>query len=156
MVSWRERWRNWWRKPQAAVAASTAVVWHLQVQRERGAIGRLNDRLELSLRPSVPDTALRAVQVALDELLTNAIMHAEQASGAIDMKLARSPGVLDVTVSYVAAPFDPTKFASAATSKSIEASQIGGHGIRLVRELMDEFRYEYLDGRNVLHLRKRC
>ncbi|HET8941208.1 MAG TPA: ATP-binding protein [Rudaea sp.] len=156
MGSWRERWRNWWRKPQAAVAASTAVVWHLQVQRERGAVGRLNDRLELNLRPSVPDSALRAVQVALDELLTNAIMHAEQASGAIDMKLARSPGALDVTVSYVAAPFDPTAFTSAATSKSIEDSAIGGHGIRLVRELMDQFRYEYVDGRNILHLRKRC
>ncbi len=155
MGSWRERWRNWWRKPQAA-AASTAVVWHLQVQRERGAVGRLNDRLELNLRPSVPDGSLRAVQVALDELLTNAIMHAEQASGAIDMKLARSSGALDVTVSYIAAPFDPTAFTSAATSKTIEDSQIGGHGIRLVRELMDEFRYEYIDGRNVLHLRKRC
>ena len=35
-------------------------------------------------------------------------------------------------------------------------SRIGGLGIQLVRKLMDEFRYEYVDGHNVLTIAKRC
>jgi len=154
MRGWRERWRTWWRGPQAAVP--TGVVWHFRVERERGAIGRLNDRLEQQLSPSVPEGVLRALQVALDELLTNVIMHAQQASGAIDLQMARSAGALDVTIRYYADSFDPTAVPAAAAARSIETSKIGGLGIPLVRALMDEFRHEYVDGQNVLHLRKRC
>ncbi len=155
MAGWRERWRGWVRKPQRA-EASTGVVWHLRIERERGAVGRLNDKLEQTLRPSVPEPALRALQVALDELLTNVILHAQQASGPIELQLARTAGVLDATVSYLAEDFDPTQWRSADVGSSVEDSQFGGHGIRLVRALMDDFRHEYIDGRNVVHLRKRC
>ena len=155
MAGWRERWLTFWHKPQTATMP-TGVVWNLRVERERGAVGRLNDRLEQSLRPSVPESALRALQVALDELLTNVIMHAEQASGPIEFRLARSAGVLDVSISYLAEEFDPTGSQSPPGGDSIETSQIGGLGIPLVRALMDDFRHEYVDGHNILHLRKRC
>lgn len=155
MAGWRERWSKWWRTPQTA-AVPTGVVWHLRVERERGSIGRLNDRLEQKLLPSVPDTVLRPLQVALDELLTNVIMHAQQASGPIELQLARSAGALDVTISYLADPFDPTVWRSQSGGDSIQTSQVGGLGIPLVRALMDDFRHEYVDGRNVVHLRKRC
>jgi anti-sigma regulatory factor (Ser/Thr protein kinase) len=155
MTGWRERWRKWWHKPQAA-AVPTGVVWNLRVERARGSVGRLNDRLEQKLRPSVPDAVLRPLQIALDELLTNVIMHAQQASGPIELRLARSAGALDVTISYLADPFDPTVWESSPGGTSIEDSQIGGLGIPLVRALMDDFRHEYVDGHNILHLRKRC
>ena len=99
---------------------------------------------------------MRPLQIALDELLTNVIMHAPQASGPIELRLARSAGALDVTISYLADPFDPTVWESSPGGTSIEDSQIGGLGIPLVRALMDDFRHEYVDGRNILHLRKRC
>lgn len=158
MAGWRERWRRWWHKPQAA-AASTGVVWKLRVERDRAAIGRFNDRLEKTLLPSVPESALRAVQIAVDELLTNVLMHAHQASGTIEVQLSRSRGAIDATIGYLAEPFDPTacKPAPADPGISIDTARIGGHGIPLVRSLMDEFRYEYTDdGRNVVHLRKKC
>jgi anti-sigma regulatory factor (Ser/Thr protein kinase) len=154
MAGWRERWRGFWRGPQAAVP--TGVVWQWRVERERSAIGRLNDRLEQQLSPSVPDEVLRALQVALDELLSNVIMHAEQATGAIELQLARSAGALDVTIRYYAEPFDPTIWQSRPPAQSVGESTVGGLGIPLVRALMDEFRHEYVDGQNVLHLRKRC
>jgi len=155
MAEWREHWRKWWRKPQTA-AVPTGVIWNLRVERERGAVGRLNDRLDQKLRPSVSEPALRALQVALDELLTNVIMHAGQASGPIEFRLVRSIGALDVSIRYVAEEFDPTARQSVPDGDSIATSQIGGLGIPLVRALMDDFRHEYVDGHNVLHLRKRC
>jgi anti-sigma regulatory factor (Ser/Thr protein kinase) len=155
MAGWRERLFSSRRKPQDA-AASTGVVWQLRVERERGAIGRLNDRLDESLRPSVPEPALRALQVALDELLTNVVMHARQASGPIELRVARSARSLDAQISYTAAEFDPTRVKEHVHATSVEDSEIGGLGVSLVRALMDEFRYEYADGRNVVHLRKKC
>ncbi len=154
MTGWGERLRKWFRGTSAVVP--TGVVWHLRIERDRSAIGRLNDRLERQLSPSVPQAALRAVQVSLDELLTNVLMHAQNASGPIDFKLSRTTGALDVTMSYFADPFDPTAWKGEVKARTIEAAKIGGHGIPLVRKLMDEFRYEYVDGANVVHLRKNC
>ena len=154
MAGLAERFARWWRKPQKAVP--TGVVWHLRVERDRAAIGKLNDRLEQQLGPSVPEPALRALQVTLDELLSNVVMHADGASGPVDLKLSRTVGAIDATVSYFADPFDPTAWKPDAPPKTIENAKMGGHGLPLVRALMDEFRHEYADGRNVLHLKKRC
>jgi serine/threonine-protein kinase RsbW len=154
MAEWGKRWRRWFGKTSPAVA--TGVVWNLRIDRDRSAIGRLNDRLEQQLSPSVPQAALRAVQVSLDELLTNVLMHSQNGSGPVDFKLSRSAGALDVTMSYFADRFDPTAWKGEVKARTIQAAEIGGHGIPLVRTLMDEFRYEYVDGANVVHLRKRC
>lgn len=156
MVSWRERWRKWWRRPQPSAPVTTGVVWKLRVERDRAAIGRFNERMERTLLPSVPETALRALQISVDELLTNVLMHARQASGTIDLQLARSVGAVDATIEYFAEAFDPTAWQAPPDGDSIDTARIGGHGIPLVRHLMDDFRYEHVDGRNILHLRKKC
>jgi anti-sigma regulatory factor (Ser/Thr protein kinase) len=153
MSGLHEKWRSLWRKPDPVAAP---VIWRVRVERQRGAIGHLNDRLEKTLLPNnVPETALRAMQVALDELLTNVVMHATQAAGPVELELTRSAETLDAKISYVAAEFDPTGWQTQDVT-TVAASRIGGLGIQLVRTLMDEFRYEYVDGCNILHLRKRC
>jgi anti-sigma regulatory factor (Ser/Thr protein kinase) len=154
MTDLRERWRSWRGKPQPAIDAER--VWRLRVERERGAIGSLNDRVEQALLPVVPETTVRAVQVVFDELLTNIIMHAEQASGPIDIELRRASDALEISMSYIADEFDPTRWQSASSGMTIAASHVGGLGIALVRSLMDGFHYEYIDGRNVVALRKHC
>ncbi|MDR3386334.1 MAG: ATP-binding protein [Rudaea sp.] len=148
----RDHWTRLWRKPGPVRAP---VVWRVRIERERSAIGGLNDRLERTLLPGVPESALRAMQVALDELLTNVVMHAQQTAGPIELELVRTANSLDATISYIAAEFDPTS-TQAADVTTVAASRIGGLGIQLVRSLMDDFRHEYVDGHNVLRLSKRC
>ena len=50
------------------------------------------------------------------------------------------------------------KLVAVATSKwalvDIEKRKIGGLGIFLVKEMMDEVSYEYADGKNILKLKK--
>jgi len=115
----------------------------------------LHDSLEEKLLGQVPEAALRALQVALDELLTNVIMHAEQAAGPVEVEIARAPDALDTRIRYLADEFDPTSWCPPQRGTSVATARIGGLGIELVRMLMDEFRYEYSDGCNVLMLRKR-
>ena len=148
-----ERWGAWWRGPRR-VEASVAV-WTFRVERQRSAVGRFHDSLEEKLLSQVPEAALRALQVALDELLTNVIMHAEQAAGPIEVEVAHATDALDTRISYLADEFDPTAWRPPQRGTSVATARVGGLGIELVRLLMDEFRHEYADGCNVLRLRKR-
>jgi len=137
-------------------AGAPTAAWHFIIARERAAVSRFNAAIEQTLQTHAPESALRALQVALDELLTNVIMHAGQAVGPIEVDMARTAQSLDATVRYVADEFDPTTWQPAARSASVATARIGGLGIALVRTLMDDFRYAYDDGRNVVRLRKRC
>ena len=58
------------------------------------------------------------------------------------------------TISDSGIPFDPTAAPEADTTLSAEERQIGGLGIHLVRQLMDEVRYERIDDKNILTLVK--
>lgn len=132
------------------------AVWSARVERERTAIGRFSDSVQQKLQAQVPQKALHDILVALDELLTNVVMHAEQAAGPIEVELRYGVRAVEATISYIATEFDPTTWRAAPSGMTIAASRIGGLGIQLVRTLMDEFRYEYFDGRNVLKLVKYC
>lgn len=142
--------------PWATVDAAPApAAWSFRVERDRIAIGRLSDALEQRLDGRVPEPVLRALQIALDELLTNVIMHAAQAAGAVEVDVAPESGFVATTIRYVAEEFDPTAWQPAAPLEAIAGARIGGHGIALVRALMDEFSYAYRDGWNVVMVAKR-
>ena len=49
-------------------------------------------------------------------------------------------------------PFNPLEQKEADLNVSLEERQIGGLGIHLIKEIMDEVRYAYEDGENVLRL----
>ena len=131
-------------------------AWRTRVERDRGAIGRFNDALAQKLAGQVPTQAVHDLQVAFDELLTNVVMHAQQAAGPVEVELQHDKRKVTATLRYLADEFDPTTWREESLSMTVAASRIGGLGIALVRRLMDEFRYEYVDGHNVLHLVKRC
>ena len=58
------------------------------------------------------------------------------------------------TITDSGIPFDPTQQAEADISLSAEERSIGGLGIHLVRQLMDEIQYERIDNKNILTLVK--
>ena len=51
-------------------------------------------------------------------------------------------------------PFDPTTKEDVDTSLSAEERPIGGLGIFLVKQIMDNVQYEWKDGKNILTLCK--
>jgi len=50
--------------------------------------------------------------------------------------------------------FNPLEQKEADLNVSLEERKIGGLGIHLIKEIMDELAYVYEDGRNVLKMRK--
>ena len=51
--------------------------------------------------------------------------------------------------------FDPTAAPEADVTLSAEDRQIGGLGIFLIRQIMNEVKYERIEGKNVLTLEKK-
>ena len=104
----------------------------------------------------VPAGARRAVSVALDELLANELSHgmAGRPSREVMLGLTVDRACVTVTLSGDGAPFDPFAQAAPDTTLRVEERPVGGLGLHLVRELMDEVRYERRDGRNVVVLTK--
>ena len=52
-------------------------------------------------------------------------------------------------------PYDPLARQDPDLSLPAEEREIGGLGIYMTKKLMDEVRYEYLDGQNILTLKKK-
>lgn len=98
----------------------------------------------------------QAVQVALDELLSNTVRSGfpPGQTGRIDVRFDIDEGALDVLIVDDGVPFDPLARAEPDTGASLEARPVGGLGIHLVRQLMDRVDYERRDGENRLRLRK--
>lgn len=52
-------------------------------------------------------------------------------------------------------PFDPLKADDPDITLSAQERQIGGLGIYMVKQSMDEISYEYRNGQNILTIKKR-
>ena len=64
-------------------------------------------------------------------------------------------GAVVLTFTDDGIPYDPLQAAEPDVSLGADERPIGGLGIFLVRKTMDEVRYAYRDGQNVLSIRKR-
>jgi len=152
MWHWLKRWFQRRTSPEPE-----PQVWHFRIKGGRSEIGAVNDALERAAGAGeVPELAMRAMQVALDEVLTNAITHGEVSlTDPMQVDLIVGRDSLRAVVSHAGTPFDPTQSATPDLEGSINERKIGGLGLHLVRSMMDEFTYEFVDGRNVLRLGKR-
>ena len=106
---------------------------------------------------ALPPAAAHALALALDELATNTIGYgyAEGARGTLALSLAVEPGRATAELRDDARPFDPTRAPEPDLEAELDERAIGGLGIHLVREMMDEIGYERRDGWNVTTLVKR-
>ena len=98
----------------------------------------------------------RSINVALDELLTNAHSHGQTGSDVDSMTVEVKLDQESVTVILTddGMPFNPFGLDTPDTTLSVEERPIGGLGIHLVNQLMDQVSYERREGHNVVVLVK--
>jgi sigma-B regulation protein RsbU (phosphoserine phosphatase) len=100
----------------------------------------------------IPAELNMPINLALEEAVTNVMLYAYPGQhGSVLVEFA-PPMTFTITDSGI--PFDPTQKEEADISLSVEEREIGGLGIHLVRQIMDEVRYERKDDKNVLTLIK--
>ncbi len=106
---------------------------------------------------ALPAAVRRSINIALDELLANAHSHGrtglDPSSVTVEVELDEER--VTVTLSDDGTPFDPFGRAAPDTSLSVEERSIGGLGIHLVRQLMDQVSYQRREDHNVVILVKR-
>ncbi len=97
-----------------------------------------------------------SLNLALEEAVTNVILYAypDGADGLVDIEAVLREHTLEFIITDSGAPFDPTAVPDADVSLSAEERAIGGLGIHLVRQIMDEVRYQRFNDKNQLTLIK--
>jgi serine/threonine-protein kinase RsbW len=104
------------------------------------------------------DKEIYSIQLAADEAASNIIEHAYQGipNGELEIRCGVKGDTLTVVLRDRGRPFDPGKVRPPDIKADLAQRQIGGLGIYLMRRLMDDVRYEQLDGdHNQLTLIKR-
>jgi anti-sigma regulatory factor (Ser/Thr protein kinase) len=97
-----------------------------------------------------------AVRLAVEEVVMNLIAHGYvgRAPGPIGLSVDASPTRVVVTISDEARPFDPASAATPDVGAPLEEWRPGGLGLHLVRQLLDDIRYESSTDGNRLTLVK--
>lgn len=104
----------------------------------------------------VPRVTSSDVVQAVDEVVTNIIVHGYQgADGVITLGVERQGNQLIVSVRDWARPFDPTDIPPPDLSLGLEQRRPGGLGVYMVRQLVDQIQYRApAEGGNELMLVK--
>ena len=103
-----------------------------------------------------PMRAQMQIDVAVEELFVN-IAHYAYAPGEGDAQITvrTADGMVEIEFRDSGVPYDPLAKADPDVSLSAEERQIGGLGIFMVKKTMDDMVYHYMDGQNVLKIRKK-
>ena len=141
-------------QPQADDCQGEELRSSLEMQNNIQQIPRLAewiDTLEL------PEALNMSVNLAMEEAVSNVMMYAypENESGQILVEAEKNSEQVVFTITDSGKPFDPTAHAELDTTLSVEERPIGGLGIHLVRQIMDEIHYQRKDNKNILILQKR-
>ena len=102
-------------------------------------------------------SSLNAINVSLDEILTNIISYGydDGAAHLIAVRVAlEGDGQVTVEVADDGRAFNPLQSPEPDTHAAIDDRPIGGLGIHLVLRLMDEVAYRRENERNILPLRR--
>ena len=97
------------------------------------------------------------IKTAIDELFSNICFYAyDPGPGPVTIQAGIDLETHIVTLVFVdrGKPYNPLEADPPDLSLSGEERPIGGLGIFMTRELMDDMQYEYKDGQNILTLKK--
>ena len=129
----------------------------LVMKNDTGEISRLGNFMkDISEKLAISGPLAGQLRLAVEEAVVNAMEYAYPAGtvGEVTLHAESDGNNLLFTLSDNGTPFDPTTVAQADTDLSAEDRPIGGLGILLVRELMDEVRYIRREDRNILTMTK--
>ena len=98
-----------------------------------------------------------SLNLALEEAVVNVMQYAYPAGtyGTVTIEALFNKEQLKFIISDAGVPFDPTAKEDVDVNLEVGEREIGGLGIHLIRQIMDEISYEYKDGKNFLTLHKK-
>lgn len=98
------------------------------------------------------------IDIAIDELFGNIAKYAYKPEvGQATVRVEMTEDELAVIITFIdnGVPFDPLKKKDPDITLSAQEREIGGLGIYMVKQNMDDVSYEYKDGQNILSIKKK-
>ncbi len=98
------------------------------------------------------------LDIAVEEIFVNIANYAYPdgtGTAFIRVEILADPPTAEITFIDSGIPYDPLAKPDPDVHLSANERQIGGLGIYMVKKSMDEMEYQYIDGQNILMLRKR-
>ncbi|MBR5299581.1 MAG: ATP-binding protein [Bacteroidales bacterium] len=97
------------------------------------------------------------LNLVLEEAVVNIINYAypKEEHESIYLSAKMHEGSIVLVLTDTGKEFDPTAAPEADVTLSADERQIGGLGIFLIRQIMNEVKYERIEGKNVLTLEKK-
>ena len=94
------------------------------------------------------------INTALEEVFVNVCQYAYDGSGSVEVSLSNDRKKVTFVFKDSGKPFNPLEKADPNITASSEEREIGGLGIFMVKKIMDNVKYVYKDGYNILTLEK--
>ena len=117
-------------------------------------IGFIDEELEAA---ECPMKILMQIDLAVEEIFVNIANYAYKPEvGPATVRVEVQPDGSSVCITFIdhGVPYDPLAKDDPDLTLDSEQRQVGGLGIFLVKKTMDDIRYEYADGCNILRIEK--
>ena len=148
--------------PQSDDLTMLAVRYQIPAIVMRNDIQQIPTLVEWIDTLGIPVELNMPVNLALEEVVSNVMLYAyPNKNGQVLVEFAKNETpdnqhpIIVFTVTDSGVPFDPTKQEEVDITLPVEKREIGGLGIHLVRQLMDEIHYRREEGKNILTLIKK-
>ena len=108
-------------------------------------------------RMGCPMKAYTQIVIAVEEIFVNISHYAygdQTGEATIRIETEDSPQGIAITFIDRGMPYDPLAKPDPDITLGAEERQIGGLGIFMVKKTMDEMEYQFVDGQNILRIKK--
>ncbi len=152
---------TWLGREGGGGAADAVIRQEIILSADIRELDKLNEFLEVQAEHAgCPMRTLMKIQVSAEEIFTNIASYAYpdgQGSAEIVSEITEEDGVPVMTVRFSDSgePFDPLAMPDPDITAPAEDRDIGGLGIFMVKETMDNVEYRYENGRNILTISKK-
>ena len=133
-------------------------TYDFELKNDQSELERLCRKCEeLGHSLGLSDKSIFEMNLALDELFTNIISYGFQdcREHIIKIHITIEGELLQIRIEDDGVPFNPLASKTPDFQCDIEACQIGGLGIHLIKKLMEDIRYQRVADKNILLMRHR-
>lgn len=130
----------------------------IQLRNDLAEIERVHELLQrMEEQNDIPSSVVFAVTLSLDELLTNIISYGYEDNDehVIEVAFTLNESELETVITDDGTEFNPLEKETPNLDVPLEQRKIGGLGIHLVRNFMDDLEYRRENGKNVFIMRKK-
>ena len=138
-------------RAEAEPVAEDVGLLQIAIDSDLKEIERVNTEFEaFAAARNVPPGAIQKVCIVFDELLNNVISYGfdDDESHEIDIEVAFYADHMLIEVSDDGIPFNPFDRVGPDTTLSVEEREVGGLGVFLVAEMMDDCQYQRHKNKN--------